>query len=87
MQKHVNLVDLGKSFQTHVYLQNFCVDTAENEPLKVCQKIARGKNSQMLKSKLQKSIGDSDDDAELAWATTNRALELARLSQEQSRGP
>jgi SulP family sulfate permease len=33
------------------------------------------------------TVGDSDDDAELAWATTNRALELARLSQDQSRGP
>ena len=37
MQKHVNLVDLVKSFQTSIYylLATFGVDTAENEPLKL----------------------------------------------------
>ena len=37
MQKHVNLVDLAKSFPMNVYylLTKIGVDTAENEPLKV----------------------------------------------------
>ena len=37
MQKHVNLVDLVKSFETSIYylLAKFGVDTDENEPLKV----------------------------------------------------
>ena len=38
MQKHVNLVDLVKSFPTNIYivLAKFGVDTEENEPYKVC---------------------------------------------------
>ena len=42
VQKCVNLVDLVKSFQTSIYylLAKFGFDTAENERLKVCQKIA-----------------------------------------------
>ena len=54
MQKHVNLVDLDKSFPTIIFLQNLaslreglddlacllaCVDTAENEPLGVWVKL------------------------------------------------
>ena len=37
------LVDLVKSFQTSVYylLAKLGVHTAENEPLKVCQKLAK----------------------------------------------
>ena len=40
MQTCVNLVDLVKSFQTSIsyLLANIGVDTAENEPLKVCKK-------------------------------------------------
>ena len=34
MQKHVNLVDLVKSFPTNIFLQKFGVDTEENEPIK-----------------------------------------------------
>ena len=43
VQKCVNLVDLVKSFQTsiHYLLAKFGVDTAENRPLKVCQKLAK----------------------------------------------
>ena len=33
--KVVHYVDLGESFQTHIYLK-FGFDTAENEPCKVC---------------------------------------------------
>ena len=59
MQKciSVNLVDLVKSFQTgliqtgiYYLLAKFGVDTAENGPLKVCQKI-----SQKLEQKLEKT--------------------------------
>ena len=40
MQKHVNLVDLVKSFPTNIYLlAKIDVDTAENEPLTVWRKI------------------------------------------------
>ena len=55
MQKCVNLVDLVKSFQTiaiqtsiYYLFANVAVDTAENGPLKVCQK---------LETKLEKNIG------------------------------
>ena len=43
VQKRVNLVDLVKSFQTSIWnlLAKFGVDTAENEPLKVCRKLAK----------------------------------------------
>ena len=45
VQKFVNLVDLVKSFQTitsiYYLLAKFDFDTAENEPLKVCQKLAK----------------------------------------------
>ena len=51
VQKRVNLVDLVKSFLNLLFepdsysnedlLANFGVDTAENEPLKVCQKLAK----------------------------------------------
>ena len=42
-QKCVNLVDLVKSFQTSIYylLRKFGVDTAENGPLKVYQKLGK----------------------------------------------
>ena len=42
LQKRVNLVDLVKSFPTSIdyLLAEFGFDTAENEPLKVRQKIA-----------------------------------------------
>ena len=33
--KGVHFVDLGESFPTHIYLQRFGFDTAENEPFKV----------------------------------------------------
>ena len=33
----MHCVDLGESFQTHIYLQKFRFDTAENEPCKVCR--------------------------------------------------
>ena len=41
MQKRVNLVDLVKSFQTSVYylLAKLGVDTAENGPPKISQKL------------------------------------------------
>ena len=44
VQKRVHLVDLVKSFQTSTYylLAKFGFDTAENEPIKVCQKLANG---------------------------------------------
>ena len=43
VQKCGNLVDLVKSFQTNIYylLAKFGVDTAENWPLKVRQKLAK----------------------------------------------
>ena len=45
VQRCVNLVDLVKSFQTSSYFKyKFGFDTAENEPLKVCQKLARSWN-------------------------------------------
>ena len=54
MQKHVNLVDLVKSFQTSIQylLAKFGVDTAENGPLKVCQKIAK------VRITVRKNIGE-----------------------------
>ena len=55
MQKRVNLVDLVKSFQTSTSIYNllakFRFDTAENESLIVCQKLAKSWN------KIQKNIG------------------------------
>ena len=39
VQKYVNLVDLVKSFPTSIYWQKIGVDTAENEPLEVWEKI------------------------------------------------
>ena len=54
MQKRVNLVDLVKSFQTSIYylLAKFGVDTAENGPLKVCQKLDNS-----WKNKVRTNIG------------------------------
>jgi hypothetical protein len=52
MQKCVNIIDLVKSFQTSSYLQKFGFDTAENEPLKVCQKIAK------VRITVRKNIGE-----------------------------
>ena len=45
VQQRVNLVDLVKSFESNIYylLAKIGVDTAENEPLKVCQKLSLGK--------------------------------------------
>ena len=37
----VNLVGLVKSVQTSIHLAKFGVDTAENELLKVCQKLTK----------------------------------------------
>ena len=59
VQKRVDLVDIVKSFQTSILnilfetdsypneylLAKFGVDTAENEPLKVCQKLAESYNN------------------------------------------
>ena len=52
VQKPVNLVDLVKSFQTNILLAKFGFDTAENEPLKVCQKF---KISQKLETEFEKT--------------------------------
>ena len=42
VHKHVHLVDLVKSFQTSIcFCAKFGVDTAENGPLKVGQKLAK----------------------------------------------
>ena len=41
VQKCVHFVDLLKSFQTSIFIRNFGLDTAENGPLKVCQKLAK----------------------------------------------
>ena len=43
VQTRVNRVDLVKSFPTSIYslLAKFGVDAAENEPFKVCQKLAK----------------------------------------------
>ena len=41
VQTCANLVDLVKSFQTRFLLANFGVDTAENEPLKVSQRLEK----------------------------------------------
>ena len=48
--KCVNLVDLVKSFQTSIYclLAKIGVDTAENRPLKVCQKLAKSEKSEKI---------------------------------------
>ena len=42
VQKRVSLADLVKSFQTSIYflLAKLGFDTADNGPLKVCQKLA-----------------------------------------------
>ena len=41
VQRNINLIDLVKSYQTSIYylLAKLGVDTAENGPLKVCQKL------------------------------------------------
>ena len=58
LQKCVNLVDLVKSLQTSIYdlLAKFGVDTAENGPLKVCQKFLNLRESvpQKLEKKFKK---------------------------------
>ena len=43
VEKYVNLLDLVKSFQTSIYylLAKIGFDTAENGPLKICQKLAK----------------------------------------------
>ena len=48
-----NLVDLVKNFQTSIFylLAKIGVDTAENGPLKVCEKVATSKK------KVRKYIG------------------------------
>ena len=53
MHKRVNLVDLVKSFPSSIYylLAKFGFDTAENEPLKVCQKLAK-----LVRIKVRKNI-------------------------------
>ena len=53
MLKRVNLVDLVKSFPSSIYylLAKFGFDTAENEPLKVCQKLAK-----LVRIKVRKNI-------------------------------
>ena len=41
VQKFVNLVDLEKMLQNEYLVANIGFDSAENEPLKVCQKLAK----------------------------------------------
>ena len=44
VQRCANLVDLARAFErvySNYLLEKFGVDTAENGPLKVCQKLAR----------------------------------------------
>ena len=53
MQKHVNRVDLVKSFAKSIYysIAKIGVDTAENEPRKVADSAA-GENTEFLVSRL-----------------------------------
>ena len=48
----MNLVDLVKSFQTSIYylLAKFSFDTAENESLKICQKLAKSQKKSQKKT-------------------------------------
>ena len=41
VQKYANLVDLVKRISNEHLLAKIGVDTAENEPLKVCQKLSK----------------------------------------------
>ena len=44
MQKDANLVELEKCCRTHIFLQNFVFDTAENEPAKNLQEFVKFAN-------------------------------------------
>ena len=60
MQKSVNLANLIKSFQTSIFylFAKIGVDTAENEPVKVCQKLAnRQKNKLEVRTNVAGIIG------------------------------
>ena len=41
VQRFVNLVDLEKCCKMTIWLLSLAVHTAENKPLKVCQKLAK----------------------------------------------
>ena len=66
VQKCVNLVDLVKSFQTSIYYQylltNIGVDTAENGPLKVCQKVS--KSQKQIRNTLEKTQAERHQDSD-----------------------
>ena len=62
MQKHVNLVDLGESFPTHIYLQNMASIQPRTSPCEIDSrlqdiKIARLKRLQDSEFELQMAFG------------------------------
>ena len=83
VQKRVNLVDLVKSFQTSIYylFARFGFDTAENEPLKVCQKLAKVRNNS------KKHNGEPrgrDPDRDLRFVAQQHRLQAEGREQEDA---
>ena len=78
MQKCVNLVDLAKSFQTGIYylLAKFGFDTAEEGPLKVCQKLEKSQNKHRQKAITERvpMQGATMSKAIMSKATLPRAI-------------
>ena len=65
MQKHVNLVDLVKSFPTNIYLQNLASIQKRTSPIKFANLAEKSENGSIsnLSTKVLDDGGGSDDDS------------------------
>ena len=59
MQKHVNLVDLGKSFRTNIFLQNLASIQKRTSPIKFAHLAEKSENGSIsnLSTKIGAAVG------------------------------
>ena len=67
MQKHVNLVDLVKSFPTNILLQNLASIQKRTSPLKFAYLAEKSENGSI--SNLSTKVRRPDDDGSVAGVT------------------
>ena len=86
MQKHVNLVDLVKSFPTNIYLQNLASIQKRTSPIKfahLAEKSANGSVSNLSTKVLTRrvivhtAVGTLSNDRDVAIAARGRLLQAA----------
>ena len=80
--KGVHCVDLGESFQTHIYLQNFASIQPRTSPLKFARSSGR---SSRARHELRELVCQTDSPEEIAKLNAEKVLKSAEFMQTSER--